>query len=572
MDLASREVRRGDRTIELTRTEFTLLEMFLRRPRRVLERSFILEEVWGYDFPTTANSLEVYVGYLRRKTEAEGESRLIHTVRGRGLRPEGSMSPGLVLPPAPDPADESKWGYRRSLASRVIVLTTFAVGVAVAFVAAGAYVTVRMQLQSSLDSQLLERAETASSQIDQIRQKLDEGTAFLIGVSDVRVASVRADGLVEFLDEGERIRLGDPELEVARGESSQSIRTVSADGTQYRVVTVPAVGRPGEALVIAQSLEPQQQTLNRLGLVCLLIGLAGITAAALVGWGVARNGLRPVRRLTSDVERIARTEDLTPLPVEGDDEVARLATAFNLMLTSLAASRDRQRRLVADAGHELRTPLTSLRTNIDLLTQAGEGSAQGLSDRARAELLDDVRAQIEELTTLVGDLVELARDEPMSPVVVTVELHEVLEAAVARVRRRAPGVTFRLEADPWYVEGEAGAIERALTNLLDNAAKWSPPSGTVTVTLADGVVTIDDEGSGIDDADLPHVFERFYRASESRAMPGSGLGLAIVAQVADRHAGSVSAGRSPSGGTRMTFALPGAPSPRPSVVPEPAQP
>jgi two-component system sensor histidine kinase MprB len=476
-----------------------------------------------------------------------------------------------VLPPAHDPADESRWGYRQSLASRVVLLTTFAVGLAVAFVAAGAYVTVRMQLQSSLDSQLLERAETASSQIDQITQELDDVPAFLIGVSDVRVASVRADGVVRFLDHGDRIRLGAPELEVARGESAQSIRTISADGTRYRVVTVPAVGRPGEALVIAQSLEPQQQTLNRLGLVCLLIGIAGMTAAALVGWGVARNGLRPVRRLTSDVERIARTEDLRPLPVEGDDEVARLATAFNHMLTSLAASRDRQRRLVADAGHELRTPLTSLRTNIDLLTQAGAGGPE-LPERARAELLADVRAQLEELTTLVGDLVELARDEPMSPVVATVELHEVLEAAVARVRRRAPGVTFLLEADPWYVEGEAGAIERAVTNLLDNAAKWSPPDGTVTVSLAGGVMTIDDEGSGIDEADLPHVFERFYRASESRAMPGSGLGLAIVAQVAERHSGTVVAGRSPSGGTRMTFVLPGAGAPKPTgPPPEPAR-
>jgi len=476
------------------------------------------------------------------------------------------MSAALV-PPVADPGDESKWGYRQSLASRVVLLTTFAVALAVAFVAAGAYVTVRMQLQSSLDSQLLERAETASSQIDQITQELDDVPVALIGVSDVRVASVRADGVVRFLDQGDRIRLGTPELEVARGESPQSIRTVDADGTRYRVVTVPAVGRPGEALVIAQSLEPQQRTLTRLGLVCLLIGLAGIGTAALVGWGVARNGLRPVRRLTSDVERIARTEDLAPLPVEGDDEVARLATAFNHMLSSLAASRDRQRQLVADAGHELRTPLTSLRTNIDLLTQAGEGSAQGLSDRAWSELLDDVRAQIEELTTLIGDLVELARDEPMPPVVATVELHEVLEVAVARVRRRAPGVTFRLEADPWYVEGEAGAIERALTNLLDNAAKWSPPAGTVTVSLAGGVVTIDDEGSGIDEADLPYVFERFYRASESRAMPGSGLGLAIVAQVAQRHAGTVAAGRSPSGGTRMTFALPGAPAPKPAGTP-----
>ena len=161
MDIATREVRRGDRLVELTRTEFTLLEMFLRRPRRVLERSFILEEVWGYDFPTTANSLEVYVGYVRRKTEAEGEPRLIHTVRGVGYVLEGAMTP------SPDRArtgthTDDIWHYRRSLASRVIGLTTIAVGLAVAFVALGAFLTVRMQMQSTLDESLLDRAHRAA--------------------------------------------------------------------------------------------------------------------------------------------------------------------------------------------------------------------------------------------------------------------------------------------------------------------------------------------------------------------------------------------------------------------------
>ena len=327
-----------------------------------------------------------------------------------------------------------------------------------------------------------------------------------------------------------------------------------AGGVDYRVVAVPIKAQPGFALVIAQSLEPQQHVLTKLGLVTLLFGIAGMITAGVAGWAVARNGLRPVRRLTAAAEDIARTERLAPIRVEGDDEVARLASAFNQMLASLAASRDRQRRLVADAGHELRTPLTSLRTNIDLLTQAGAS----LPDDARAELLTDVRAQLEELTTLVGDLVELARDEPTPAVIGTVELHEVLDQAVARVRRRAPSLSFVVTADPWYVEGDSPALERALTNLLDNAAKWSPPSGTVTVALHDGVVTVDDEGSGIADEDLPHIFERFYRSDVSRAMPGSGLGLSIVAQVAERHAGTVEAGRSPSGGTRMTFRLPGA--------------
>jgi two-component system sensor histidine kinase MprB len=460
--------------------------------------------------------------------------------------------------------DESRWGYRQSLASRVVLLTTFAVGIAVAVMAAGAYVVVRMQLQSSLDESLVERAEAAANAqvLATIIGETDIPPAFL-GAADVRIAFMRQDGVSRFLDQGSRIRLADAEVAVADGRADRSLRTVYVDGTTYRVVAVPTP-TDGYALVIAQSLEPQQKTLRSLGLVCFLIGLGGVLAAGAAGWVVARNGLRPVRRLTADVERIARTEDLRPLPVEGDDEIARLASAFNQMLTSLAASRDRQRRLVADAGHELRTPLTSLRTNIDLLTQAGSG---GLPEEARSELLADVRAQIEELTTLVGDLVELARDEPMEHVVGHVELHELLDNAVARVRRRAPGVTFEATVEPWFLEGESGAIERALTNLLDNAAKWSPPGGTVRVALAGGEVVVDDEGPGIDDADLPHVFERFYRSPESRTMPGSGLGLSIVAQVAERHSGRVEASRSPSGGTRMTLTLPGASAPKPATPP-----
>ncbi len=218
------------------------------------------------------------------------------------------------------------------------------------------------------------------------------------------------------------------------------------------------------------------------------------------------------------------------------------------MLTALDASRERQRRLVVDAGHELRTPLTSLRTNLDLLSQVdGATGGAGLPEGARAELLEDVRGQIEELTTLIGDLVELARDEPLAHVVESVDLSEILDRAVVRVRRRAPGLVFDVETDPWWVVGEPAGLERALTNLLDNAAKWSPPGGRVTVRLVDGCLVVDDEGDGIAPEDLPHVFERFYRSQESRSMPGSGLGLSIVRQVAGRHAGTVEAGDLPPG-------------------------
>ena len=466
----------------------------------------------------------------------------------------------MTIVPLLDP--NGRWHYRRSLASRVTLLTTMAVGLAVTIVALGAYVTVRMQLQSSLDDSLTHRAETASSTLKTIPE--EAAPAFFAGASDVRIGYIRADSTSHFYDTYDVIRLDHHELAVASGDTKVSLRTVRAGGTDYRVVAVPVDGVPGLALVVAQSLEPQEQVLAKLGLVTLLFGIAGIITAGVAGWAVARNGLRPVRRLTIAAEDIARTERLAPIQVEGDDEIARLASAFNQMLASLAASRDRQRRLVADAGHELRTPLTSLRTNIDLLTQAGDS----LPEEARTELLSDVRAQLEELSTLVGDLVELARDEPTPAVIGTVELHEVLDHAVARVRRRAPSLSFVVSADPWFVEGDAAALERALTNLLDNAAKWSPPAGTVTVGLRAGAVTVDDEGPGIAEADLPHVFERFYRSTDSRSLPGSGLGLSIVAQVAQRHEGTVEAGRSPAGGTRMTLRIPGASSPKPERPPE----
>jgi two-component system, OmpR family, sensor histidine kinase MprB len=457
-------------------------------------------------------------------------------------------------------AISGRFHYRRSLASRVILLTTIAVGLAVAFLSAGAYFTVRMQLQSTLDESLLDRAHRAADSPALQRLTTDfEIPSWMLGAADVRIAFITSSRSIFTPDRETPFPvLGEPELSVAAGDELSSIRTISAGGTRYRVVTVPTA-QPGQALVIAQSLEPQEQLLAQLGVVMLLFGLAGVIAAGVAGWTVARNGLRPVRRLTTAVEENARTEDLHPLPVEGDDEVARLTIAFNQMLAALAASRDRQRRLVADAGHELRTPLTSLRTNLDLLAQA-DGSPD-LSTEARTELLTDVRAQIEELTTLIGDLVELAREEPMAHVVEPVDLAEVVERAVSRVRLRAPGIAFDVKADPWWVVGESSALERAVTNLLDNAAKWSPSEGVVTVRIADGELVVDDEGEGISEADLPHVFDRFYRADESRSMPGSGLGLSIVRQVVERHSGTVTAGRCPSGGSRFTVLLPGSPTP-----------
>ena len=449
---------------------------------------------------------------------------------------------------------QGRWHYRRSLASRVAVLTTVALGVSIAILSLTAYVVMRQQLISSLDQSLLNRAHRATADTALSGIATGQIPSWLLGAADIRIILVNSEGRGISGTDPPSFALGQPEYDVVTGQRESVVRTlVTEEGERYRVATVRAGS--GQALILAQPLTETDRTLGKLGGVLFVFGALGVLAALLAGWLVARNGLRPVRRLTHTVERIAETEDLTPLRVEGDDEVARLATAFNQMLLALGASRDRQRRLVADASHELRTPLTSLRTNLDLLRQA-EGNI-ALPAEARLELLDDVRGQIEELSALVGDLVELARDEPMTHVVAQVDLADVVDRAVTRVRRRAQGISFDVATEPWLVVGDSNSLERAVTNLLDNAAKWSPSDGTVTVRLSGGALVVDDQGTGVAESDRPHIFERFFRSDESRAMPGSGLGLAIVRQVVDRHGGRIEVAESPEGGARFVLWLPG---------------
>jgi two-component system sensor histidine kinase MprB len=445
--------------------------------------------------------------------------------------------------------------FRGTLAARVALLVTVAVALAVAAVALAAYATVRHELYASLDNSLHDRAK-AAAQSDAMAQLLSQGaTSSILGAADVQIAILPAQGvdIVQGRDPGVDITLGKPELEVAGGSADWSVRTIYTSGGPYRVAAVPGHD-PETALILAQSLKPTREALSTLGFVLALFGLLGVLAAGFAGWAVARNGLTPVRRLTDAVEEIARTEKLDPIPVEGEDEIARLAVSFNATLAALSASRDRQRQLVADAGHELRTPLTSLRTNLELLSQAD--SRGGLEPQSRTELMSDIQFQIAELTTLIGDLTELARDEPIPAQLEPVDLADVVEHAVARVRRRAADLSFDTDLEPWQVTGESGALERAVTNLLDNAAKWSPPLGTITVRLHQGTLYVADQGPGIRDEDLPHVFERFYRSRESRTMPGSGLGLSIVRKVAERHGGAVVAGSAPGGGAAFWMRVP----------------
>jgi two-component system sensor histidine kinase MprB len=250
---------------------------------------------------------------------------------------------------------------------------------------------------------------------------------------------------------------------------------------------------------------------------------------------------------------VATTRDLTAtIDVHGADEVARLASTLNAMLVALDESQRAQRRLIADASHELRTPLTSLRTNLEVLARSHD-----LGEPDRQALLGDLIAQVAELGTLVGQLVDLDRtDIVANDVPEPMFLDQTVASAVARARRNSPEVRFSTDLESTVVVGLAGLLERAVANLCDNAAKWSPPGGMVEVTLAGGVLRVRDHGPGIDPGDVPHVFDRFYRSTAARGLPGSGLGLSIVKQAADLHRGQAWVEPAPDGGTVAVLALP----------------
>ncbi|MBA8793531.1 two-component system sensor histidine kinase MprB [Friedmanniella endophytica] len=443
-----------------------------------------------------------------------------------------------------------------SLRRRVSALTAFAVATAVAVTGVAAYVTTRVALYNQLDSELTSLARSVAVTVRPDVRGLGGLTGEALAAGNVSVAVIKADGEVRLVpDEAVTLRPGPEELVVARVQTGSSARTtIASNGQLYRVVAVPVPGYE-YALVLGRPLAATNVILSSLWVVLLIFGAVGVIAAAFAGSAVARSSLRPVRRLTAAVEEVTTTDDLAPIPVSGRDELSRLADSYNRMIRSLSRSRERQRQLIADAGHELRTPLTSLRTNIELL--AADDRNPMLPPGARTEILTDVTAQLAEFTALIGDLVQLARDDQRAPALEPLDFRDVVNAALERARRRGPGLHFDVELNPLYLVGEPDTLERAITNLLDNAVKWSPAGGTVRVQLEGDRLRIADEGPGIAEEDLPHVFDRFYRAESSRNTPGTGLGLSIVAQAAARHGGWVRAGRSAQGGAEFTFRVPG---------------
>jgi two-component system, OmpR family, sensor histidine kinase MprB len=338
-------------------------------------------------------------------------------------------------------------------------------------------------------------------------------------------------------------------IEVARTGTGAYFTDIEVKGTPMRMYVRP-IGS-GRALLSARSLGEVDNALSKLGWSLAITCLAGIGLAALVGAFVARGALRPVGRLTETAERITDTRDLSErIETEGHDELSRLGATFNAMLDSLEGAIRSQRQLVSDASHELRTPLTSLRTNIDLLRQGVE-----LSDDDRERLLRDVTRELDELTTLVANTVELARGGQRDLHLEHVRLDELAERVVQRAEVRFPTLEFALDADETTVWGDPEELERAVWNLVENAAKWSNGGGLVELTVVDGEVAVRDHGPGVPADERPFIFNRFYRSDRARGRPGSGLGLAIVRQVAESHGGRVEVEEADGGGARFRLVL-----------------
>jgi two-component system, OmpR family, sensor histidine kinase MprB len=326
---------------------------------------------------------------------------------------------------------------------------------------------------------------------------------------------------------------------------------VSAGGSDLRVLTQPVAG--GTAVQVARSLEDTNRTLSTLIIILAAVSAGGIALAAALGPVVARAALAPAGEVSDAAEEVARTHDLTHrIEVRGDDELGRLAASFNEMMAALERSEAAQRRLVADASHELRTPLATLRTNIETL---GRGDRMDPAERKR--LVEDVTEELGEMTELIADVVELARGPGQDAIArQDVALDELTRDAIERAKRRARRISFQPDLEPSLVHADPQRVGRAISNMLDNAVKWSPPDGRVQVVVEGGRVTVRDHGPGFTDGDLDRAFDRFWRADEARGKPGSGLGLAIVQRVAEEHGGSARAANAPDGGAVVSLELP----------------
>jgi two-component system, OmpR family, sensor histidine kinase MprB len=440
------------------------------------------------------------------------------------------------------------------LRRRLMLAAAAAVAVAVALAAVVAYVAVRDELRSQVDDALNQQLAQRGGPPPFRRFGVGRGFGLLparLGGPTPYMQLIGPDGeVVVFGVERVPLPVSGQARKVADGQAGAFLSDARAGGTDVRVLTAPLPD--GGAVQFGRSLASVDAVLDRLRLILLLVCLGGVAVAVALGRLVSRRVVAPIVAVTEAARHIAATEDLgRRIAVTSQDEVGELAAHFNAMLDTLERSIAAQRQLVADASHELRTPITSLRTNIEVLADA-----EALPREERARLLTDVEEQITELGMLVADLIELARCDQPRRDTEDVRLDELVGEAVARARRHAPSVRFAVSLEPAVVDGARDRLARAVNNLLDNAAKHSPPGGVVEVEAGPAGVRVRDHGAGVAEEDIPHLFDRFYRGVSARGRPGSGLGLAIVRQVAEQHHGSVRAVNAPGGGAEFTLSLP----------------
>jgi two-component system sensor histidine kinase MprB len=456
-----------------------------------------------------------------------------------------------------------------SLRRRLTLIAAASVGIAILLAALVVYLVVRGELRGQVDDTLRAQAVLVQQNGD---FALDGGNfpgpPPNAGGRAPYSQIVATNGAVLQTRGGQALPVAASDRRVAAGQLGSSFEDATVNGSHLRIYTFhdTASTQPNApfpvAIQLARPLMQVDNILTHLRLILLLLCAGGIALAAALGRLAARRVLAPLGEVAQAAQHIGETEDLTSrIRVRADDEVGQLATRFNSMLDRLESSRAEldasvraQRQLVADASHELRTPVTSLRTNVEVLLAGGE-----LEPEDRRRLLHDVVEQSEELSALVGDLIELARgDEPVESVE-DVRLDRVVEESVARAQRHSPEIRFECTLEPVSVDGVGERLGRAVNNLLGNAARHSEPGGLVEVTVDAGGVRVRDHGHGIAEPDLPYVFDRFFRGTNSRGRQGSGLGLAIVRQVTEQHGGSAGAANAVGGGALFTLRLPAVP-------------
>ena len=443
-----------------------------------------------------------------------------------------------------------------SIRTRLMITTSAIVLVVVGVLSIGIYSTFSRQLVRQVDKSLDDRVvmiadslrrESQRPNIGRQRNPLNE--ALLPTRFDTVTQVVDTTGTVVLALGEVELPVTDKTLQIANNPNGNVFRsTVTINGDKYRMLTVPLTG--GGALQLAKDINDLQRAQNAVRGWQFALGPIGIMFAGLAGWWVARRTARPIQQLADAAEDIARTQNLsTKLDIHGDHEIEQLANSFNAMLAALQYSSEQQKQLVQDASHELRTPLTSLRANAELLQR------DSLDEATKQAVLRDIAAEIDELTELSSELTALASDQRLVEEPQIVNLREACDDIAARASRRTGRMVSVTSTNPSSALVRPSQFDRAVGNLVDNALKFCPTPDNVEINIVGSRVEVIDHGQGIADVDKPQVFDRFYRATATRALPGSGLGLAIVKQFADDHNAVVAITDTPGGGATVALSF-----------------